>query len=189
MQPQSVSDFQDGILPDDCIIDDVVPGLSPDATFRDRLVAKFSPTDVVEVKNIDTEDYSWFFMPEENEKVVPNADRTGYHTYRKRPEQFTIVSGEVMPLMGSNAYVMIEGLFKKVAMKKAIAEDKKTNVILQPDVQDEYINKIVMEALDPITMSQRSKTVPIVATTDDSLEADLGLTETLVRRGRPARAN
>lgn len=189
MQPD-LSQFKNGELPDGFIIDE--PDLlDPNATFRERLMARFSPIDVVTVHNPSKNVYKWTFMPEHNELQVPDGQRTGFHTYRKKPEQYQINPDETLPLIGANAYVMIEGLTKVLIIDEvnaALALDKdskkKSNAFLQPEVQERYIDLIVTSHNDPISLSKANNQSLLVDSEEDSLEADLGLTES-PRRGRP----
>ncbi len=95
-----------------------------DKTFRQRLVELFGATDFVKVKNIDDEVLWWQYLPATKEthsfsgSTVPMKE-----TSRGIPEQYSIAPGETKILMGENAYMMLEVLYKKMAAKKVIREN------------------------------------------------------------------
>jgi len=179
-----LSEFKDGQLPEGYETENIGV-MGDDATWRDRLALKFKPTDVVRVKNPDNEDFSWQFMPEDNELSVMNGDRTGYITYRKKPEFYTIKAGQEMPLVGANAYLMVEYLAKKMIIKWSEQDEKrKSNIMIQGTTKEEYINKIVVGVENLLSMAQKLD-APVV---EDTLEADLGIEREIPKRHRPARA-
>jgi hypothetical protein len=174
--------FADGTIPEGFDIDEQNI-LGSDATFRDRLLTRFKVTDVVRVINPTEKSFSWDFMPEENEIAVMNGDRTGYITYRKKPEHYTLAAGEEMPITGSNACLMVEALAKHMILDKSIVEGSKSNQMNQPAIQEEYIDKIVVNVENLLSMSNKLNKKEVVPT-EDSLEADLGLIEEEIPRRR-----
>ena len=168
-----LSEFKDGEIPEGFEIDGDI-ALADDASWRDRLGLVFKPADVVIVRNPSQTAFSWQFMPEENEIQVMNGDRTGYITYRKKPESYTIEAGAEMPILGANAYLMVEGLAKRMIVDLSQTDEKiKSNIMIQGATKEEYIKKIVVRVENPLSMAQGNTNQPAEA--EDSLEADLGL--------------
>jgi hypothetical protein len=89
-------------------------------TFRERLMERFNASQFVRVKNIDDETFTWQYLPAENEEVSFTPDPMKI-THRKPPEVWAIDAGKEDVLVGANAYLMIEGLYKKLAAKKTLA--------------------------------------------------------------------
>jgi len=103
---------------------------------RQRLMELFKARDFVLVKNIDDEAYQWQYMPSDGEDTWEDVDHTRVTTGRPEfnsdysamtggNEQFwEIAPGETEVLLGENAYVFIEGLYKRVAAKRMIKRTK-----------------------------------------------------------------
>ena len=85
--------------------------------FQERLMKRFSPTDFVTVQNVDNEPYMWQYMPAEKEHIEM-VDGIQRNTFRDAPELWVIEPGQTEVIVGGNAYVMIEGLYKKLVAKK-----------------------------------------------------------------------
>jgi hypothetical protein len=103
--------------------------------FRERLRDRYAPTDYVRVINIDNESFEWQYFPTTGEetyftdngavRVTEGRQRFTSNFDGKIPgnEQFwTIGAGESEILLGENADLMIEGLYKKVVAKKRISD-------------------------------------------------------------------
>lgn len=157
-------------------------GTSPsgvNTSFREKLMTKFKSTDFVRVINTDDEPFSWQWMPSTKEHITINADFTD-DVYREMPEIYTLQPGESQVLIGENAFLMIEGLFKVLATKRAIG--RKPN--LEPggarqfnfsdDAQHDLAIKDIYLGKERPTFDAPA---PVVAetTTDDDLNEDLGL--------------
>lgn len=95
------------------------PAAGVNTSFREKLMNKFKSTDFVRVINTDDEPFSWQWMPSTKEHVTINADFTD-DVYREMPEIYTLKPGESQVLIGENAFLMIEGLFKVLSAKRAI---------------------------------------------------------------------
>lgn len=86
--------------------------------FRERLISRFKATDFVRVINPDNEDFEWSYLPSSKEDLQMSSD--GMHRYAQRedPEYYLLSPGESEVIIGENAYIMIEALFKKMVAKK-----------------------------------------------------------------------
>lgn len=90
--------------------------------FREKLLELFQPQLFVRVINIDDERFVWQYMPAENEHE--SYDGEMHRIIDRDPvEVWELEPGESDVLLGQNAYVMIEGLYKKFKAK-AIIEKK-----------------------------------------------------------------
>lgn len=90
-------------------------------TFRNRLMQRFRAQDFVTVKNVDDEPFVWQYLPEHEEDFEFTPDPMKI-TRRGQPELWEIEPGAIDTIVGANAYVMIEGLYKKIVAKKRTAE-------------------------------------------------------------------
>lgn len=95
-------------------------------TFSERLHDLFKPEDYVKVINPDNERFIWQYLPQSKEEIYMTSDPMKV-TRREDPEMYYLDPGEVDVLIGSNAYLMIEGLYKKLVAKKAI--EAKPNMV------------------------------------------------------------
>lgn len=102
-------------------------------SFGERLRSRFKPTQFVRVMNIDDEPFTWQWMPDDGEETTMSTDGMmrsvvgrkafvdGYSAQVPGNEQtWELGSGETETILGANAYIMIEGLFKRLVAKKAI---------------------------------------------------------------------
>jgi hypothetical protein len=89
--------------------------------FQERLLDRFKPHEYVKVINVDDEPFMWQYMPAENEEEEFTPDGMHRHIRRSDPEVWMLDPGESETIVGANAYLMIEGLYKKLQAKKAIA--------------------------------------------------------------------
>lgn len=104
---------------------------------KQRLMDLFKAQDFVLVKNIDDEPFQWQYMPSDGEESWINQDNTqttigrpsfnsDYSAMSGGNEQFWEVKpGETEVLLGENAYLFIEGLYKRVAAKRFEQHGKK----------------------------------------------------------------
>lgn len=88
-------------------------------TFRERLMRRFAAHEYVRVINIDDEPVMWQYMPEHGETIEFTADPMKI-TYRTEPELWQLEAGQDEVLVGANAYLMIDVLYKKLVSKKVI---------------------------------------------------------------------
>lgn len=89
--------------------------------FQERLMERFKPHEYVKVMNVDDEPFYWQYMPAEKEEYEYTADGMHRHTRREEPEVWMLNPGESETIIGANAYVMMDALYKKLVAKKAIA--------------------------------------------------------------------
>jgi hypothetical protein len=89
--------------------------------FQERLMDRFKAHEYVKVINVDDEEFIWQYMPQENEEYEYTADGMHRHTRRGDPEVWTLAPGETDVLVGANAYLMIDALYKKLVSKKSVA--------------------------------------------------------------------
>lgn len=103
--------------------------------FRDRLRDRYQPTQFVRVINIDNEPFSWQYFPStgEGEEFTDNGAvrvisgrahfTSGYKEKMPGNEEIWLINpGDSEVLIGENADLMIEGLYKKLVAKKRIAD-------------------------------------------------------------------
>jgi len=91
-------------------------------SFQERLMERFKAHEYVKVINVDDEPYMWQYMPEANEEYEYTTDGMHRHTRRSEPEIWELGAGETDVIVGGNAYLMIEGLYKKLTAKKVLAK-------------------------------------------------------------------
>lgn len=104
--------------------------------FRERLRDRYQPSQFVRVINIDNEPFSWQYLPTEGEteeftdngavRVITGRARfdSKYETKIPGNEQLWMINpGESEVLIGENADLMIEGLYKRLVAKKRITEN------------------------------------------------------------------
>lgn len=118
--------------------------------FQERLMDRFKAHEYVKVINPDDEEFIWQYMPAENEEYEYTSDGMHRHTRRSDPEIWTLQPGETDVLVGANAYVMIDGLYKKLVSKKAVATVKvepgraRSFNYSDGEMQEKLINKILI---------------------------------------------
>lgn len=101
--------------------------------FRERLRERYSPTDFVRVMNIDTAPFEWQYFPVDGEDISftdNGAVRVvvGRQHFDKRYENvlpgneqiWSISPGDSEVLLGANADLFIEGLYKQMIAKKVL---------------------------------------------------------------------
>lgn len=88
-------------------------------TFRQRLMDRFAAHDWVRVINIDDEPYVWQYLPSHAEEFEFTPDPMKI-TRRGEVEAYQLDPGESEVILGENAFVMIEGLYKRVSGKNAV---------------------------------------------------------------------
>jgi hypothetical protein len=81
-------------------------------SFRERLMTRFQSHEYVRVKNIDNEPFRWQYLPSHNEEIEFTPDPMKI-THRDDVETYILNPGKSEVIIGENAYVMIEALYKK----------------------------------------------------------------------------
>lgn len=89
--------------------------------FLERLSDRFKPHEYVKVINVDDEAFIWQYMPAEKEEEQFTPDGMHRHIYREDPEVWMLDPGESETIIGACAYLMIEGLYKKLMSKKVMS--------------------------------------------------------------------
>ena len=101
--------------------------------FRDRLRNRYAPTDYVRVINIDDESYQWQYFPSTGEETYFTDNGTvrvteGRQRFTKNYEQaiggneqiWEMEPGTEEVMVGENADLFIEGLYKRLVAKRRI---------------------------------------------------------------------
>lgn len=126
------------------------PGLPK--TFQERLRELWEPHQYVRIMNIDSEVFYWQSLNPIDETYEIDRGPTKI-TYRRSPRQYSIKSGESMPLEGWNAYVAVEQLYKKVLARKMTENrgDRKEIIFnwQDPAGWDVFLPRIFMGAETP----------------------------------------
>lgn len=169
--------------------------------FREKLVDLFGAADWVRVINPDTQDFSWQYMPESKEHVSFDSSSSTVPmkiTHRDDPEVYRLQPGQSAVIVGANAYLMIEGLAKRMMADKTISKmpnvrpGEARNFNFSDDAaQQMFINEIYLGKVTPGTAPE-----PVSHDTEDEevqasqIDDDLGLTNEPVRHrgGRPRKA-
>lgn len=138
-------------------------------TFRERLIDRFAPHEYVRVKNLDDEPLEWEWMPStgEQESFTDNgavrviSGRRSFtsdfsHQIPGNERRWVMNAGDEEVLLGENAYLMIEALYKKLVTKQVVAaspnqEQTKARNFNWNDGkrQEETINKIIIRVEKP----------------------------------------
>lgn len=90
-------------------------------TLADWLYEEFRATDPIEVKNILDTPYFFKYCVGE---TIETPDQTTRKVVDRQYEEHTFQPGETMVLMGSAAYIFIDGLARSYVYKKVTAESK-----------------------------------------------------------------
>lgn len=117
-------------------------------TVRERLYDRFKPHEYVRVKNIDDEDFEWQYMPVSAEEETIEDGGATHAVYGRKgfnssytgiipgnEQLWKMEAGDSEVLLGENAYLFIDGLYKRVVAKRAI--EKSPN---QPSTQARNFN-------------------------------------------------
>jgi hypothetical protein len=157
-----------------------VPGAGSDVqqkqTMRQRLMERFAGHEWVRVINIDDEPYIWLYLPSHAEDFEFTPDPMKI-TRRGEVEAYQLDPGESEVILGENAYIMIEGLYKRLAGKAVI--NRSPNVA--PGYarsfnwddgvqQEEFIERIYLGKEDPSFRRALPKASPIRTQVDTDLE-------------------
>jgi hypothetical protein len=155
----------------------------------EKLSKMFGPTDFVKVINPDTEAYIWQWLPPQKEEISFDSSQSTVPVrimYRGEPEVWKIEPGQSGTLVGANAYVMIDGLVKRLMAKKTISRNpniapgQSRNFNFSDDVaQQEWINEIYLGTDNPFDRPE-SVHVTNTPTNDDlnrQIDDDLGIAD------------
>lgn len=130
----------------------------PALLFMQRLEKRFAPHEWVRVINIDNEPVYWQYMPVHNETVEFDTGSVPMkHTYRENPEAWVLNPGESEILIGANAYLMIDNLYKKLIAKGYIKKNGEFTPGTagrnfnwsDPKTQEDLIDKIFLGKENP----------------------------------------
>lgn len=145
--------------------------------FRERLMDRFAPSDYVRVKNIDDQDFEWKWMPTTGEdttmddggqvRIVSGRESFSKDFSRRLPgnEQiWKITAHDEEVLIGENAYLFIEGLYKTLVAKSVVAKNPDTKSARNFNwtdgaKQEEMIDKIFIRKEQPQFGAQDAGTV------------------------------
>jgi hypothetical protein len=135
--------------------------------FRERLMDRFKPSDFVRVKNIDDEDFQWKWMPTTAEEVSMDDGGQvriieGRESFSKdfkvrlpgREQIWQISAGKEEVIIGENAYLFIEGLYKTLVSKSVVQKNPDSSSARNFNwtdgaKQEEMIDKIFIRKEQP----------------------------------------
>lgn len=153
-------------------------------TALEKLSKMFAPTDFVKVINPDTEPYMWQWLPPQREEISFEGSQSTVPQrimYRGEPEAWKLEAGQSGTIVGGNAYVMIDGLVKKLMAKRAVSRNpnmspgQSRNFNFSDDVaQIEWINQIFL-GIDSPFETQAPVATPSPAAMNKQIDEDLGL--------------
>lgn len=129
-------------------------------SMRDRMAKIWRAHDTVQVKNLDDEALEWQWLSEDDETFVMDDDIK--IVTRNKPGLWRLEPGEKDILEGGCAYIMVESLFKKLAVKKAgpLADhplderEIKSFSFDDPEAQDYWIARIFQGRMSPHAMQE-----------------------------------
>ena len=144
----------------DTIEDDQLYGVKEvenNMSMRERMSKRFKPHDTVQVMNIDDETLEWQWLAEDDETYTMDEDIKIVE--RQKPGLWRLGAGEKDVLEGACAYLMIECLFKKMAVKKVgLVEhplderDIKNFAFDDPEAQETFVDRVFVGRLSPHAM-------------------------------------
>jgi len=157
----------------------------------EKLRIMFEPTDFVRVINPDTEAYVWQWLPPQKEDVTFTDGTVPMKiTHRGDPEIWKLDSGQSGTLVGANAYIMIDGLVKRMMAKKVVAREPNVkpgqarNFNFSDDVaQQEWIEVIYLGLDNPFETGAKVATVPTTLDIENQIDNDLGISNA-TRKGQ-----
>lgn len=127
----------------------------PALSFRERLMARFAAHEWVRVINIDDEPFYWQYLPSHSETFEYTPDPMKI-TQRGSVEAYRLDPGDSEVLVGENAYVMIEALYKKLVAKKVVSKNGEAKAGVarsfnwtDGDMQEKIINDIYLGKENP----------------------------------------
>lgn len=129
--------------------------VNPNEIFRDRLMKRFAAHEWVRVINPDDERFTWQYLPSHKEEHEFTPDPMKI-TRRGAPEVYYLDPGDSEVLVGENAYIMIEGLYKKLVAKKKILDEGEAKPGVarnfnwtDANLQEQWIDKIYLGKEEP----------------------------------------
>lgn len=137
--------------------------------FRDRLRDRYRPLDNVRVINIDNEDFEWQYFPIDGEQeeftdngavrvVTGRASFVGGYAQKTagNEQKWSLGAGDSEVLIGANADLFIEGLYKRLVAKKRIDDSPNTTETQARSfnwndglLQEQMIDKIFLGVVKP----------------------------------------
>lgn len=155
-------------------------------SFQERCMKLFAAHEYVTVQNVDSEAYIWQYMPAHEEEFEYTSDPMKI-TRRGDPEMWMLDAGQSETIVGANAYIMMEGLFKKLAAKKKLAdtpeiEGQARNFSFSDgEQQQKWIEKIyVGKAVTPfVAPSTPAQDLNIGESTDEIIKRPVGRPATI----------
>jgi hypothetical protein len=163
------------------------------ATFRERISKHFTGSDFVRVINIDDQPFSWVYADPAKESV-DQPDKVTRRVYYGQPRVATLNPGESRVLLGAEAFVMVEALYKHCVQKSA-QKNNTTLASAMPDqgTQDSYIKQIFLGIEDPLGIANNPRPVQSPPVQTSTVDDDLGLTtdepvQNTARGGRSPKA-
>jgi hypothetical protein len=155
-------------------------------TLRERLMKLFDATDFVRVMNIDTEPFTWQYMPAQKEHISFDTTTSTVpmkETFREPPEVYQLMPAQSAIIVGASAFIMIEALIKRMVSEEAVSRDReypgvkilpggrsRKFAFSDPIKQQELISRIYLGKHMPgMSVSTPAET--------SRVEEDLGLTE------------
>jgi hypothetical protein len=129
-------------------------------------MARFEPHEYVRVINIDNEPVRWQYLPSHSESIAVTSDPMKITT-RGEVEVYLLNPGESEVLLGENAYLMIEVLYKQLIAKRVVAHSPdlapgqaRNFNFSDAQKQEEYINRILIGKETPTFGSQPQDNEP-----------------------------
>lgn len=91
--------------------------------FQERLLRLFKPQEYVRIKNIDEAPVYWQYLPSDNEDIQNTVDGMQKIVTRGKPEMWFIEPGAEEVLVGANAYMALDVMYKNVTAKKTLKQN------------------------------------------------------------------
>lgn len=123
-------------------------------TLQERLMERFAAHEFVMVENIDDETLVWQYLPASSEEFEYTPDPMKI-TRRGQPELWSLEAGAQEALIGANAYLMIDALYKKLVAKKVLSSgpsvpgQAKNFNYADGGQQEDFISRIVKGKVQP----------------------------------------
>lgn len=152
-----------------------------------KLSELFKATDFVKVINPDTEPYIWQWLPLQKEEIsFDNSQSTVPMRviHRGEPEVYMLEPGQSATLVGANAYVMLDGLIKRMMAKKTISRQpnmkpgESRNFNFSDDIaQQDWISVCYLGIDNPFESGTPAPTsIPNRDEINRQIDDDLGIT-------------
>lgn len=149
------------------------PALNQRLTLRERLMERFAGHEWVRVINPDDEDYYWQYLPQHAETLDFSSDGMHRQVHREPVEAWMLRPGESEVIIGENAYLMIDGLYKKLVAKGYLHKNgagEKGNAgrnfnWSDGKQQEDIIDKIFLGKETPFSKQDEKVRTPAISTT------------------------